>query len=132
MLTFFSKAIRKNCEFVNLLFHEMMTHTTKLFIYLYIYLPPRRTIVKWKKINKNSPLFHIRVFHIAILIVLWGWEEFLNILSYLTVKPYGCFTLLSFKLTYYLPTVGSSIANPTSPLWPYAYSALYLNLRWKS
>lgn len=137
LFTFFSKAIRKNCEFVNLLFHhsiqhhEMMTHTTKLFI-LYMYLPQRRTIVKWKKINKNSPLFHIRVFHITILIVLWSWEEFLNILYYLTVKPYGCFTLLSFKLTCYLPTVGSSVANPTTLLWPYAYSALYLNLRWKS
>ena len=138
MLTFFSKAIRKNCEFVNLLFHHSIpaswdddTHNETFYI-LYMYLPPRRTIVKWKKINKNSPLFHIRVFHITILIVLWSWEEFLNILYYLTVKPYGCFTLLSFKLTCYLPTVGSSIANPTSPLWPYAYSALYLNLRWKS
>ena len=137
LFTFFSKAICKNCEFVNLLFHNSIpaswdddTHNETFYIW-YMYLSPRRTIVKWKKMNKNSPLFHdhMRVFHITILIVLWSWEEFLNILYYLTVKPYGCFILLSFKLTCYLPTVGSSVANHTTPLWPYAYSALYLNLR---
>ena len=107
-------------------------HTQRNFLYM-IHVPSSKThYCKMENINKNSPLLHIRDFHITIVIVLWSWEEFLNILYYLTVKPYGCFTLLSFKLTCYLPTVGSSVANPTTLLWPYAYSALYLNLRWKS